>query len=335
MPRGESQFPPFQRVREAPDEGLATAEQPDPLIAADLESRCVLVSGAAGFIGRNLVPRLASRGHTVRALCHSSESLGTAGPAIEWRCCDVTVPESLEDVADGCDSVIHLAGIPKGRGTRTLERVHATGTRNLIRESARHGVRRFVLVSAIGSSPTAGAFFRSKFQAEDAVMTSGLDYVVLRPSVIYGPDDHFTSALVRLLEALPAFPILGDGGFPLQPVAVEDIADALCQCVEREDVRNRTFELAGPDTLTFVKIVRIVGRTIGVRRTVMRLPAALAAPAARTAAALGLPLPFPPDQLEVLRWGSVSSTDENALQQFFRLKPLPFRAGIADYLGDV
>lgn len=332
MPRGP--LPPSSgRPRGRPEEGLATAEQPDPLLGAEPLTQCVLVSGAAGFLGRNLLPRLVSRGHTVRALCHSADTGTPPGRGVEWRCCDITVAESLAGVAAGCDCVVHLAGISRGKGARTLEAVHATGTRNLLRVAGQAKVRRFVLVSALGSSPTAGGYFRSKFQAEDAVMTSGLEYVVIRPSVIYGPGDHFTTALVRLLTGLPAFPMLGDGKFLIQPVAVEDMADALCQCVEREDVANRIYELAGPDTLAFVKVVRLVGRAIGTRRTIIRLPAALTLPAARLAAALGLPLPFPPDQLEVLRWGSACATGDDTLRHVFRLKPLPFRDGIADYLG--
>lgn len=332
MPTGRPHPPSFNRNREAPKEGLATAEQPDPLSVADPVSCRVLVTGAAGFIGRNLVPRLMARGHRVRAAYHSEGGEGSEAPGLEWRRCDVTDPASLERLADGCDRVVHLAGIPKGRGTRTLERVHATGTRNLIRAVQRGRVSRFVLVSALGASPAAGAFFRSKFQAEDAVMASGIDYVVLRPSVVYGPGDHFTSALVRLLKELPAFPILGDGTFHIQPVAVEDLADAICQCVERPDVSGRIYEVAGPDALSFVKTVRLVGRAIGVRKAVVRLPVVLAGPASRLASALGMPLPFPPDQLEVLRWGSVPVRGENTLRAVFRLKPLPFRAGIADYL---
>jgi NADH dehydrogenase len=230
--------------------------------------------------------------------------------------------------------VVHLAGRFEPEEGRTLGTVHGGGTRNVLAEARKSGVRRFVLVSALGASPGGTEFYRTKFEAEDAVLASGLEHVVLRPAVVYGPGDHFTSAIVRILRAFPVFPMLGDGTFRLQPVAVEDVCDALAQSVERPDVVRRTLALAGPEALSFVRIVRIVGETIGRPRAIVPLPEALAAPSSSVAGRLGLPSPIARSQLDLLAGGCVLEPGEpNPLRSVFAVKPLPFADAVADYLG--
>ncbi len=312
---------------------LATQESPDPISLETSGPLRVLVTGGGGFMGRHLVPRLLSRGHRVRAMRRTDAGGTEAWHAdVEWRVADVSERRTLDGIARDCDLVVHLAGRFDGQGGVGLGRIHGTGTRNLLWEARRAQVGRFVLVSALGASPAAGEFFRTKFEAEDAVLASGLDWVVLRPSVVYGPGDHFTSAVVRLLRTLPVFPMLGDGTFPIQPLAVEDMTDALTQAVERPDLLGRCLEVAGPDRLSFVRAVRILGRTIGRERPIVPLPQWLARPATRVAARLGLPTPFSCEQLDILRWGSVLESEENPLRSVFRLKPLPFEDAVADYL---
>jgi NADH dehydrogenase len=235
-------------------------------------------------------------------------------------------------VATGCDRVAHLAGRFESSDGARIGRLHGTGTRNLAWEVLKSGVDRIVLVSALGASPDGGEFFRSKFEAEDIVMSCSTEHVVLRPSVVYGPGDHFTEPVARILRTLPVFPMMGDGTFELQPLAVEDMVDILVQGIERSDLAGRSLDLAGPERLSFVRIVRILGQTIGRARPILPLPGAFAAPAARIAAALGLPSPFSPAELDILRYGSVLPTEENPVRSVFRLKSLPFADAVTDYL---
>jgi NADH dehydrogenase len=314
-------------------EELATKERPQPIEAEDSTSFRVLVTGADGFLGRHLLPRLLSRGHRVRATCREGlASPGSEEAGVEWRQVDLTNRDSVTGIAAGCDRVVHLAGRFVERGGTSLGREHGTGTRNLVWEILKTDVERIVFVSALGASPDAGEFFRTKFEAEDVVMSADVDFVILRPSVVYGPGDHFTSPVVRILDALPVFPMLGDGTFELQPLAVEDMVDVMTQAVESPDLACRSFNLAGPERLSFVRIVRILGETIGRPRPIVPLPAALARPASRVAALLGLPSPFSAAQLDVLRFGSVLPTDENPVRSVFNLKPLPFADAVTDYL---
>ncbi|MFQ5890148.1 MAG: complex I NDUFA9 subunit family protein [Gemmatimonadota bacterium] len=311
--------------------GLATAEEPYPYSVTPARPRSVLVTGARGFIGRHLLPRLVSRGHRVRAV-----SRKPAPPAeiadVEWRRADLTIPPTLRGIADGCDAIVHLVGILSEHGRQTFDRVHVGGTRNLLAEATEARVARFIFVSALGAKPTGSAYFRTKYEAELEVRRARPEYVILRPSVVYGPGDHFTSAVARLLHALPVFPMLGDGSFKLQPVAIEDLTDALCQAVERPDVADRVFELAGPERLSFKKIVRMVARVLRLRRAILPLPPRLATPALWLSSRLGLPAPITPAQLDMLRSGSVLSTSDNPLRSVFQVMPLPFRDALADYL---
>lgn len=314
--------------------GVAAREQPAPMGVADVPARRVLVTGASGFMASHLMPRLESRGHRVRAAWRGRAGPGrAAAPGVEWVRLDVTVPDTLTAAVFECDVVVHLAGCRTPPEGRSLEEVNVAGTRNTLRAAATAGVQRFVYVSALGASPVAGDFFRTRFQAEDAVMSSGLEYVILRPGVVYGPDDHFVTAIVRLLRSLPAFPMLGDGTFRLQPLAVEDMVDALTQSVERPDVEGGLYELAGPEQLSFTRIVRTVGDVAGCSKPIVPLPDTLAGRAVAIARKAGMATPFTREQLDVLRWGSVLSSMDNPLRTVFHVMPLPFRDAVEDYLA--
>lgn len=316
-----------------PAGGVAECAQLDPINAAVTPSRRVLVTGASGFIAGHLLPRLASRGHRVRAMWRGREGPGrTSAPGIEWVEADVTRADTLGPATFECDAIVHLAGCGASVPGASLEQVNVVGTRNLLVAGLNAGVQRFVYVSALGASPTAGPYFRSRFQAEDAVMSSGLEHVILRPAVVYGPSDHFVTSIIELLRRLPVFPMLGDGTFRLQPVAVEDLVDALTQSVERPDVEGGLYEVAGPDRISFVSIVRTVGEVAGLRRPILPLPDRVASTLTRLVRRAGFATPFTREQLDVLRCGSVLSGADNPLRSVFRVKPLPFRDALEDYL---
>ncbi len=167
---------------------VAEREQLDPIDVAVTPSRRVLVTGASGFIGSHLLPRLVSRGHRVRAMWRGREGPGReSAPGVEWLEADVTRPDTLARATFECDVVVHLAGCSSSESGVGLEPVNVAGTRNVLLAALEAKVGRCVYVSALGASPAAGPYSRSRFEAEDAVMSSGIEYVILRPCVVYGP----------------------------------------------------------------------------------------------------------------------------------------------------
>lgn len=316
-------------------EGLVdTAE--DPLLAGLDRPVSVLVTGASGFLGRHLLERLASRGHRIRAVCrHGRPEDAVGAQEVTWLAADVTRQEQTVGLARGCEVVVHLAGIRRERGSQTFRAVHVEGTGHLLEEAHRAGAERFIHVSVVGAATVPDPFFRSKGRAEGLVRDAGLDSVILRPAPVFGPGDHFTSAVVRWLERVPVFLVPSSWDGPIRPVAFEDVTDALCQCVERDDVVGDTYTLVGPQPLTLVEAVRTVARVRGLRRLVGTLPDRLARPVVGVARRLSERLGMPADEWELLRRAGRPPMPYRGVEAFrrvFQIEPMPFQAVLEDYL---
>jgi len=331
----EGPFAPYPGEQDE-STGTALAEQPEPLLEGPDRTHRVLVTGASGFLGRHLVPRLVARGHEVRGLARNRPQEGElATLGVEWWTADVRESANLIGAAGDCDRVIHLAGgwvPPEPDGDGSPEDVHHRGTRNMVREALDAGVERFVHVSALGARPEGSAFFRAKYAAEQEVRGVDLEAVVFRPAVVYGEGDRFTADLRSMLLRYPALPVFGETEFRLQPVSIEDVVEALCQAVERPAFENEVFELGGPAPLLFGEIVEAVARAVDVSRRVVGLPAAMEPVVTAAAGSLGWPEPWSAERYRRLRESGLLAGPEHALRAVFRLEPLPFREVVADYL---
>ena len=313
---------------------VETAE--DPLLAGLERPLTVLVAGAGGFVGRHLLERLASRGHRVRAVDREGEPPDVPPMReVTWLAADITREREVSGLARDCDAVVQLAGIRRESPGRTFEDVHVAGTRHLLEEAGRAGAERFILVSALGATASADPYGRSKHRAEQEVRDAGVEGVILRPAVILGPGDHFTSTVVRWLDRFRIFPVPATWDGIVRPTAIEDVADALCQCVERSDVCGRTLTLAGPERLTLSEAARTVASVAGHARGVVRVPGWMADPVGRLARWLSRRAGFPPDEWEILR--RIGRTPDprkgaEAFRTVFHIEPMPFRTVLEDYL---
>ena len=342
---GPDSLPPESESRES-GAAVATAEEDrprpleDPLLDGFRRPLVVLVTGASGFVGRHLLERLASRGHRIRAVSRSGrpeEEVG--GGNVSWVAADVTRPGEVAGLARECDAVVHLAGIRRERGDDTFRRVHVEGTRHLLEEAGRAGVQRFVHVSALGAGsaegPDADAFLASKRAAEEVARASPVDSTILRPAVIFGPGDHFTSAVVRWLERSPVFLVPAAWNGRVQPVSIEDVVDALCQSVERDDVAGSTHVLAGPEPLTLVEVARTVAAVMGWRRAVFTVPDRLAGVVLTLVRGYAAWRDVPHDEWELLRRAGrlpVPPEGVNAFRSVFQIEPMPLGEVLEDYL---
>lgn len=316
-------------VLEDPERALATAEEMDPLLRRPSRPYRVLVTGGTGFVGRHLVSRLTGRGHDVRILSRNPASASSnLGPSVDVRPGDVTDPDSLKNAVEQCEIVVHLVG-PVLSSAASPHRGYTPATENVLRAAEAAGARRFVYVSALGASPESDGYLRQKFYAEGEVLRSKLEHVIIQPSIIYGPEDHFTTNLIRLLRGSPVVPMPGHESLMSEPVSIEDTADALSQAVERADLANETYELVGPQRLPLARILRVLARRVGTRCQVFYLPRWAHQPATRfLSARAGLN----EGTLAMLRTAAVSRAGSEPLRTIFHIEPMPFRHVVADYL---
>ncbi len=287
----------------------------------------VLVTGASGFIGRPLARHLVARGHRVRALVRRAEEQGSLAEA-ECVTGDLRDAPSLERATLGMEGIVHLAcatGIARESAVRA---VNVEGTRTLLDAARRHGVRRVVFISSISARRRRmGPYGRTKREGEALVAASGLEWVVLRPSLVYGPGEAGSFArLSRTLRSLPVVPVIGDGRIALDPVHVDDVCAVIEQCLTRDDVAGKTYDLLGPERLSFDELLRRLAAELGVRARFLHVPGAVALPLAW---ALGLLMERPPlSEDNVLGMISPAEVDGAAARRDFAIPWTPLDAGL-------
>jgi NADH dehydrogenase len=282
----------------------------------------VLLTGGTGFIGPHVAHALRARDERVRALVRNpsrAKRLTAWGVALATG--DVADPASLRAACEGVDTVVHFVSIIKG-SRADFERIMTEGTRNLVAAAQDAGVRRFVLASALGLDETtkdAVPYYAAKWEMERAVKESGLEHVIFRPSFVFGRDGGVLPTFVRLARFAPVTPIVGPGTQKLQPIWVEDLAQYFAHAVT-EPVSG-TFELGGPDAVTWNEFWERLKRALGVRRRSIHVPFAVM----RGQATLTERLPGAPvtrDQLTMLGLGDNVVSDATAVETF-RLPLIP------------
>jgi uncharacterized protein YbjT (DUF2867 family) len=278
----------------------------------------VLVTGGTGFIGQHVVHALRAREISVRALVRDRSRASRLGAwGVELVEGDVTDPASLPAALAGVDAVIHLVAIIKG-SRDDFDRIMVRGTRDLVAAAEEAGVRRFLLASALGLSEQtkdAVPYFAAKWEMERAVAASPVEHVIFRPSFVFGKDGGVLPTFVRLARFAPVTPIVGPGTQRLQPIWVEDLAEYYSRAIDDPPATNRTFELGGPDAVSWNEFWERLKRVLGVRRASVHVPVGLM----RTQAAVTERLPGAPvtrDQLTMLELGDNVVTDPSAVETF-------------------
>lgn len=288
----------------------------------------IAVTGATGFVGRHVVRELRTRGHEVRVLVRGQPQPPFPTAGIE------VVPGALVDadavarLVAGADAVIHLVGIIAESGDATFHAVHVEGVRTLARAARAGGVQRFVHMSAVGArhDPAATAYHRSKAAGEDEVRHTGIPHVILRPPVIVGQESVPISLLARLHRLLPAIPVFGAADFPMQPIWIGDVATAFALAAEGTGASG-TYEVAGPDRITYAEFVRAIGRAVGHPRPLIHVPLALARLAAGAFDVLPPSIaPITSQQLQMLVEGSAAP--DNAIERVFGIRPMGFEEAL-------
>lgn len=298
----------------------------------------ILVTGAAGFVGNNVVRRLVAEGKPVRAMVHDSAKanirLGDLKGKIEIVTGDVTDRASLAPLMRDVSAVIHTVAIALEKGGATYEDVNYQGTIHLVDAAEAARVRRFIAVSQNGAAPDhSSRFLRSKGRAEEYLKTSNLQWTAVRPSAIFGPQDEFFNSIARLARITPLiFPKIGGGKALFQPVAVGDVVTAITRSIDDPSTFERSYDLGGPEVLTLEVIERRILAAIGARRWLFNAPNwLLKVPV--TLMEWTLPgSPVNRTLLELLKAPNV--VEDNGLVTAFKLDPVPFSGDAIAYLAD-
>jgi uncharacterized protein YbjT (DUF2867 family) len=278
----------------------------------------ILVTGGTGFVGPKIVHALRTEQRDVRALVRRVErGRRLAALGAELAVGDVTDPASLEAAAAGCTHVVHLVAIIRGRPA-DFQRVMVDGLRNVVAAAGAAGVERFVLMSALGTSEATKdtvPYFGAKWQMEQAVKASGLEHVIFRPSFVFGRDGGALPTFMRQVRLSPVVTVIGSGRQRSQPIWVDDVAAYFARGVELPAAANRTFELGGPDTVTWDELYLRIAAALGKRRRLAHVPASLARAGAQLTGWLpGAPLSA--DQVTMLEGPDNVVSNTEAVETF-------------------
>jgi nucleoside-diphosphate-sugar epimerase len=289
----------------------------------------VLVTGGTGVVGKPAIDHLLEHGHQVRLLSRSAaEDVRLWAQGVEAYPASVGDAESLHGAADGCDAVLHIAGIVREDPPEaTFERVNVQGTRNLLAEARRASVRRFIYVSSLGAERGDSDYHRSKVAAEEAVRGYSGEWLILRPGNVYGAGDEVISLLLKMVRTLPAVPVIGGGDQRFQPIYAEDLGEALAMAVERDHLQGEVLELGGEEITTTSDLLDRLERVTGKSPPRIPVPEFLAQTGAGVAETLGIEVPVNSDQLVMLSEENVL-TKPNALVETFGITPTPLDEGL-------
>ena len=283
-----------------------------------MEQPIVTIIGGTGFVGRYVVKLLAAAGYTLRVISRHPENaahLKTSGNVgqIVLMAGDITNPASLVGKIEDSYAVVNLAGILFQSGGENFANVHTHGVEKLAQMAKAAGVKRFIHISALGVDNNSGSCYaRSKILGEHAVLDAFPEATILRPSVIFGPEDNFVNLFASMACIAPALPLIGGGRTCFQPVYVGDVAKAVEVCLNHADTMGHTYELGGPETLSFKEILTYILKTLGKKRLLLPIPFAVAPLFALFAELVGK-IVHPPlltrDQVKLLRHDNIIATN--------------------------
>jgi NADH dehydrogenase len=286
----------------------------------------VLVTGATGFVGPKVANAIVDAGHEVRVLERKPGSWSKAGircqEAVQG---DMTDPQSLHTATSGRDVVVHLVAIRQGR-PEAFQQVMVEGTRSLIEAAKEAGVKRFVLMSALGTTEETKdlvPYYGAKWQQEKDLEASGLEYVIFRPSFVFGRDGGILPTFRKLAKLAPVTPITGSGEQRIQPIWIDDLATYFAAAADKPEAANQLFELGGPDAVSWNEFWERLKQALGVRRRPsVHVPMSVMRLNALVTERLPGNIPLTRDLLKMLETGDSVVTDDAAVKTF-RLPLVP------------
>lgn len=278
-----------------------------------MTSHRITILGASGFIGRYIVRDLARQGAVIAACCrHASgagflRTMGDVGQIATFSA-DFTDERALAAVIAGADTVVNAVGILYERGKQRFDTVHRQGPAQVAALAKRAGVKRLVHFSALGADANSSSSYgRSKAAGEAAVRAAFPGATILRPSLVFGPEDDFFNRFAAMARFAPALPLIGGGATKFQPVYVGDVADAVAAVLARADTQGKTYDIAGPAVFTLKQLFELILHITGRKRLLLPVPFGLAAIEAFFLEWWPTAPPLTRDQVRMLRHDTVAT----------------------------
>ncbi len=300
----------------------------------------IFIAGATGFVGRHLLEALKKSGRQVRCLVRTPDK-GERVRALGFEAVpgEISDAVAMRNALEGVETVVHLVGIIEEKKGATFQAIHVHGTETLVREAQGAEVGHFIYQSALGADAHSRfAYLRTKGEAEAIVADSGMPYTIFKPSLIIGPKDGFTERMKQLLSVGPVVPVPGDGKARFQPLYIDDWVRCFQQCLEPEFPRNRTFELGGPEQLSYNEILRELMAVLGMDKPIVHMPMGLTrlslpfmGVVQSLAAALGREVPAVTGELlSLLSVDNICALD--SVERVFGFSPMRFSDALRKFL---
>ena len=275
----------------------------------------ILLTGGTGFVGRHVLRGLRGSGRPVRCLVRDPEKVSLDCEVVQG---DMTDPASLTRAVVGVDTVVHLVAIRQGK-PEAFERIMVQGTRDLLTAAKEAGVKRLILMSALGTSEESKdlvPYYSAKWEMEQATKGAGIPYVIFRPSFVFERDGGILPTFSKLARLAPVTPITGSGTQKIQPIWAGDLAAYFDKAIDLDAATNRTFELGGPDVVTWNEFWEDLKRVRGIKRPSVHVPMSLMRLNAMVTERLPGNIPLTRDLLKMLEHGDNVVTNDDAAQTF-------------------
>lgn len=291
----------------------------------------ILITGGTGFVGGHLVNRLSQEKIRSRCLIRKSSNIEKLNkPGIDLAFGDLTDEESLKKALQGVDTVVHLVGIIVEKKGATFEIIHTQGTRNLVKACKKAGVRRFIYISALGARENARSRYHiTKWEAEQAVIKSGMEYVIFRPSIMIGKGGEFITMLTKIVQEAPVVPII-DGKSKVQPIYVENTIECVIKSLIEPKIKNRIFEIAGPYQITYRELFLTLMDVLRIKKLSIQIPIWLMWPAAYILERLIEKPPITTQQLIMLQEDNICDIKE--MQEVFNIHLISLKEALQTFL---
>lgn len=304
-------------------------------------AKLVTVFGGSGFVGRHVVRALAKRGHRIRVavrrpdLAGHLQPLGTVGQIHSIQA-NLRYRWSIERALEGADAAINLVGILTERGRQSFDAVQASGPRAIGEIASAAGIVNVVHVSALGADqPSTIGYLQSKAEGEQGILEAAPNAVVMRPSIVFGPEDDFFNRFAAMARMSPVLPLIGGGNTRFQPVFAGDVGDAIARAIDGAAESRTIYELGGPEIVTFRQCLELMLKVTRRRRVLIPLPWGFAKSLGRVAQNLpGAPLTA--DQVRMLQFDNVVSpgaVSEGRTLEGLGIEPTGLEAVLPTYLG--